>query len=294
MRYPVPAARSVLVTGCSSGIGLATARVLRAAGWQVIPTARREADLARLRTEGFDPVALDVGDPVSVAACVEATLAKTGGRLGALVNNAGYGQPGALEDISRDALRRQFEVNVFGLQDLTNRLLPVFRREGAGRVVNVGSVVGRLSLPFVGCYSASKFALEAMADALRVELTGTGIAVVLIQPGPIATQFGDNSSSAGLASLDTAQSRFGAQYRAHLSGPGAKEDRYGRFRLPPEAVAVKIRHALESPRPRTRYPVTAVAHFGVWFARLAPDWMKDRVMRGRWAEAQKAATVGGS
>lgn len=145
MRYPVPAARSVLVTGCSSGIGLATARVLRAAGWQVIPTARREADLARLRTEGFDPVALDVGDPVSVAACVEATLAKTGGRLGALVNNAGYGQPGALEDISRDALRRQFEVNVFGLQDLTNRLLPVFRREGAGRVVNVGSVVGRLS-----------------------------------------------------------------------------------------------------------------------------------------------------
>lgn len=289
MRYPVPSSKTVLITGCSSGIGLATAHVLRAAGWRAVPTARKVEDLARLRADGFTPVALDVADPASVAAAVDATLALTGGTLGALVNNAGYGQPGAMEDLARDDMRRQFEVNVFGLQDLTNRLLPVFRAAGAGRVVNISSVVGRLSLPFLGIYSASKFALEAISDAMRVELTGTGIAVSLVEPGPIATRFGDNSTAAGRARLTDAPSRFREDYRRELGEEAEKTDRYRAFRLPPEAVAEKIRHAIESPRPRTRYPVTLVAHFGAFTARHAPDAVKDAVMRRRWEQKRHEA-----
>ncbi|MBT8042120.1 MAG: SDR family NAD(P)-dependent oxidoreductase, partial [Pontiella sp.] len=209
---------------------------------------------------------------------VEMLLAKSGGKLGAVVNNAGFGMPGAMEDLTREAMREQFEVNLFGLQELTNWLIPVFRRQGFGRIVNVSSVVGRLSLPFLGIYSASKFALEAVSDAQRVELAQHMITVSLVEPGPIRTKFSANCTRQGEAKLDTTGSLFGRAYKNYFDqrrNGGMAEDR---FRLPPEAVARKIVHALESRHPRIRYQVTVPAYLGAWAARFLPTGLLDRIM----------------
>ena len=282
MRYPLITDRNVLVTGCSSGIGWATAVHLRERGWNAIPTARKDADLAKLIAAGFQPLRLDVADAESVRAAAEEALRRFDQRPGALVNNAGYGQPGAIEDLSREAMRRQFEVNVVGLQDLTNRFLPVFRRLGRGRIVNVSSVLGRISLPFMGIYSASKFALEAVSDALRVELSASGIAVSIVEPGPIRTAFTDNAAAAGLSNLESERSVYGEDYRRQLRRREENRDREHALSAPPEAVAAKIHHALVSRRPRLRYPVTALAHFGALAARLLPAAAIDALMKSRW------------
>jgi len=255
--------------------------VLRARGWRVWPTARASADLESLRAEGFEPMALDLTDSASVRRAVPEVLARSNGTLGGLVNNAGYGQPGAVEDLTRDALRRQFEVNLFGLQELTNGLVPAFRRQGYGRIVHVGSIVGRIALPFMGAYSASKFALAAMAAALRIELRGSGIAVSLIEPGPIASAFGNNAIRAGMAQLAERGSFFADFYRAQLEREKGAEARPSRFQRPPEAVARVIAHALESPRPRRRYPVTLPARLGVFMARFAPEALNDAILAAR-------------
>ena len=273
---------NVLITGCSSGIGLAAARHLRAHGWAVLPTARKPADLERLRGEGFVPIALDMADSASIAAAAAEVLQRTGGGLGALVNNAGYGQPGAMEDLSRAAMRQQFEVNVLGLQELTNHFIPLFRRQGFGRIVNVSSVLGRLPLPLMGIYVASKHALEGLSDTLRIELRGSGVAVVVVQPGPITTEFRTAAAAMGWQHLTGAQSPFADVYR-QAAEQGRKPKARDRFAAPPEAVAVKILRALESAHPRARYPVTAVAWAGVWLRRLAPDALVDRLLSGRLA-----------
>ena len=280
MKAPVVQNKSVLVTGCSSGIGRATAELLRSKGWTVFPTARKPEDIEALRQSGFDAVELDVTSSESIVAAVEVVLKKTGGLLGAVVNNAGFGMPGAIEDLSRDAMRYQFEVNLFGLQELTNRLIPVFRQQGYGRIVNISSVVGRLSLPFMGIYSASKFALEAVSDALRVELSQDRISVSLVEPGPIKTSFSTNCAGQGEEKLDAAGSKFSAAYKQYFEkrrNGGMSEDR---FRLPPEAVAVKIFHALESSRPKIRYRVTIPAYLGDWTARFIPAVWVDYLMIG--------------
>ncbi len=281
MRYPPVPDRSVLVTGCSTGIGRATARLLRARGWRVFATARKPADLESLRAEGFEAIAWDAAEDGAGRAAAAAALAATGGRLGGLVNNAGYGQPGAIEDLTRDALRRQFEVNLFGLLELTNALIPTFRKQRAGRIVNVGSVVGRVALPFLGAYSSTKFALAAATAALRVELRGTGIAVALIEPGPIATAFSANARAAGVERLSAGGSAFEAHYRAQLVELDRTRHAEHLFRKPPEAVAKRIAHALEAARPRRRYPVTAVARFGALMARWAPDALLDAILARR-------------
>jgi NAD(P)-dependent dehydrogenase (short-subunit alcohol dehydrogenase family) len=270
--------RSVLVTGCSSGIGRATAECLLAHGWRVFATARKPEDLQGLTEAGFDAIELDVLSSASIESAVAAILEKTGGTLGAVVNNAGFGMPGAIQDLTRDAMRHQFEINLFGLQELTNRLIPVFRGQGGGRIVNISSVVGRLSLPFMGIYSASKFALEAISDVQRIELSPDGISVSIIEPGPIRTRFSTNCAGEGEQALDTDRSRFGAAYKQYFErrrNGGMAEDR---FRLPPEAVAKKIRHALESPHPRIRYKVTIPSHMGCWAARFIPAGLIDRMM----------------
>ncbi len=280
MKLPSVENRSVLVTGCSSGIGRATAELLRSNGWTVFPTARKVADLDALRQAGFDAIKLDVASSESIAVAVDWVLAKNGGELGAVVNNAGFGMPGAIEDLTRDAMRYQFEVNLFGLQELTNKFIPVFRKQGYGRIVNVSSVVGRLSLPFMGIYSASKFALEAVSDALRVELSLDRISVSLVEPGPIKTSFSTNCAGQGEEKLDAEDSRFGAAYKQYFvkrRNGGMSEDR---FRLPPEAVAEKIFHALESPRPKVRYCVTLPAYLGSFAARFIPAAVIDRLMIG--------------
>lgn len=271
--------KTVLVTGCSSGIGLSAAQMLRQHGWNVLPTARKEEDLQRLRDEGFTPIPLDVSREDSVAKAVEETLRLTGGTLGALVNNAGFGQPGAMEDLTRNAMRYQFEVNVFGLQDLSNRLLPVFHKQGYGRIVNISSVLGRITIPFMGIYCASKYAVEAMSDVLRVELKGTGISVSIVEPGPIETSFGKNAVERGKSQLSQVQSRFSERYQHRVHG--SERGKTAPFTLPPEAVACKIVHALESPRPRRRYPVTFVAHAGSFMRRFFPDAWMDAMMGAR-------------
>ncbi|MCF6359034.1 MAG: SDR family NAD(P)-dependent oxidoreductase [Draconibacterium sp.] len=183
MKLPTIENRSVLVTGCSSGIGRATAELLRTKGWKVFPTARKAADLVALEQAGFAAVELDMVSSDSIAEAVERVLEKNAGVLGAVVNNAGFGMPGAIEDLTRDAMRDQFEVNLFGLQELTNQLIPVFRKQGYGRIINVSSVVGRIGLPFMGIYSASKFAVRGFLDTVRVEYLKKGLHVLVAAPG---------------------------------------------------------------------------------------------------------------
>lgn len=270
--------KSVLVSGCSSGIGLATAKLLREKGWTVFPTARKVEDLDMLEQNGFQSIQMDVSSSVSINAAVEEVLSENNGHLGAVVNNAGFGMPGAIQDLTRDAMRHQFEVNLFGLQELTNRLIPVFREQGYGRIVNVSSVVGRIALPFMGIYSASKFALEAVSDVQRVELSPDHISVSIVEPGPIQTRFSTNCAGEGEVALDTEQSRFGPSYRKYFDkrrNGGMSEDR---FRLPPEAVAEKILHAVESRNPKIRYCVTLPAHLGSLAARFVPAGLIDRVL----------------
>jgi NAD(P)-dependent dehydrogenase (short-subunit alcohol dehydrogenase family) len=227
-----------------------------------------------LAAEGFDAFQLDVADEQSVAEGSSRALELVGGALGALINNAGYGQPGALEDISREALRRQFEANVFGLQDLTNRLLPAMRRAGAGRIVHISSVLGRVATPLMGAYCASKHAVEALADAQRVELRGTGVGVILIEPGPIETAFHQNARAIGESTLDR-KSRFDMQQYAAQSS-AAK-----RFTLPANAVARVIAHALESASPRARYRITIPAYVAPILRAVLPTDTFDRLLYRR-------------
>jgi short-subunit dehydrogenase len=246
-------------------------------GWTVWPTARKDADLQALQDAGFQPIPLDVSDSDSIQTAVETLRTHTGGNLRGLVSNAGFGQPGALEDLNRDQMRRQFEVNVFGLLELTHALLPDLMQADGGRVVHISSVVGRVALPFMGIYSASKFALEALADVQRVELDGTGVRVSLVEPGPITTAFSKNAVAQGGDGLENSTSRFAALYakelERRLSGGGAKP-----FALPPEAVARKIAHALTASRPRRRYRVTLPAQMGAFMSRVAPDSLIDFIL----------------
>lgn len=267
---------TVLITGCSSGIGLATALEMKRRGWAVWATARKSEDLAELQKQGLNPVELDVTSETSLQTCCDTVTSQCGGVLDALVNNAGFGHPGALEDISLEDMRKQFEVNVFGLLELTNRFLPGMIQRGSGRVVHVSSVVGRVSLPFMGIYSASKFAVEAIADAQRVELDRTGVRVSLVEPGPIVTKFFNNASASGDSLLQTKESRFTKLYQQELKqrDPASPKP----FALPPEAVANKIAHALTSSRPRRRYKVTLPAHLGAFLSRVGPDSLLDAIL----------------
>jgi len=281
-RYPLVGEKVVVVTGASTGIGRATARLLKARGWRVFPTARSRTDLALLRGEGFQPVELDLADSDSVEYAAKEVLELSHGIIGAVVNNAGYGQPGALEDLSRAALRKQFETNVIGTLDFTNRFIPTLRAQKSGRIVIVSSVVGRVVIPFLGAYSASKFALEAIGDGLRMELGPVGVSVSLVEPGPIQTCFRKRVVSEAARGLEMRNSAFAQQYAKELSEP---ERTYSRptdvFRKPPEAVARKIVHALESHHPRARYPVTAPAWFGDFAARFFPSRLKDALLASK-------------
>ncbi len=272
--------KTVLVTGCSSGIGLATAKLLRDRRWQVAPTARKAEDLEMLRTEGFDPIVLDVTNSASIADAAGEVLERFDGQLGAIVNNAGFGLTSAIEDAPRAMFRDIFEVNVFGLQELTNRFIPLFRKQGYGRIVNVSSVLGELSLPFAGIYSASKFALEAVSDALRRELFDSGVSVSIIQPGPIDTRFSKSLAQKTERYPSNPNSPFLSFYRELIETRknGTASRTGGRFMKPPEAVAEKIFQTLESSRPKRRVRITAPAHFGVFAHHFLPAAWVDAIM----------------
>jgi NAD(P)-dependent dehydrogenase (short-subunit alcohol dehydrogenase family) len=266
--------KTILVTGCSSGIGWAAARVMKERGWRVLATARRPDDLVRLKSElGVEALHLELADPASIAAAAEEALALAGGRIEALFNNAAYGQPGAVEDLTPDVLRRQLEVNVIGTHDLTRRLIPAMRRAGRGRIVQCSSVLGLVAAPFRGAYCASKFALEGLSDSLRLELAGTGIHVSLIEPGPIRTRFVEHALAAAKANIDIAGSVHRARYEALIDGlaKGGKQT----FKLEPEAVVARLVHAVESPRPKARYFVTTPTFAAAFLKRVLPTRVMD-------------------
>ena len=265
--------RSILITGCSSGIGRSAAKAMRGRGWRVFATARTADDLAALEKEGLEAVHLDYADPESIAACAEKVLERTGGRLLALFNNGAYGQPGAVEDLTPDVLRKQFEANFFGWHDLTCRLIPGMRAQSAGRIVQCSSVLGLVGLKYRGAYVASKFALEGLTDCMRLELRGTGIHISLIEPGPIATRFTANAVKAFDANVDVETSPHRDAYaarRRHLDGGGDS-----RFKLHPEAVVEKLIHACESRNPKPRYFVTTPTHLMDALKRVLPTRMLD-------------------
>jgi len=260
--------RTILVTGASTGIGRAAAVMLKARGWRVFATARTEADLAALAALDLEPLRLDYREAGSIAACAEAVLERTGGRIGALFNNGAYGQPGAVWDLPTDILRAQFEANLFGWHDLTCRLIPAMRANGAGRIVQCSSVLGIVAMKYRGAYIASKFALEGLTDTLRQELHGTGITVSTIRPGPIATRFVPNAMAAFVANIDIDGSAHRDIYRRRLGR--MERGGAGRFKLPPEAVVDRLIHAVESDRPKPYYSVTVPTYVMDVVRRLLP------------------------
>lgn len=278
--------RVILITGCSSGIGYCVAHGLKTRGWRVFATARQAADVERLQAEGLESVCLDVRDALSIQSAVTEILARTDGRLDALFNNAGYGQPGAVEDVSRDALREQFETNLFGALEVTNQVIPVMRRQGAGQILYNSSVLGLVAFPYRGAYVASKFALEGLADTLRLELAGTGIHVCLIEPGPILSRFRDNAHTAYQRHIRAANSLHREKYAA-MEARLLKEGPAAPFTLPPEAVLKRVIHALESPRPRARYPVTTPTYLFAILKRWLPTAMLDAILRRAGGEGRR-------
>jgi NAD(P)-dependent dehydrogenase (short-subunit alcohol dehydrogenase family) len=269
--------RTVLITGCSSGIGHCVAHGLKARGYRVFATARSPRDVARLGQEGLEALHLDLDDSDSIAATVEQVLERTGGQLYALFNNGAYGQPGAVEDLSRDVLRAQLETNLLGWLELTNRVLPVMRRAGEGRIIQNSSVLGLVSLPFRGAYNCSKHALEGLTDTLRLELAGSGVHVSLVEPGPIESRFRANAHAAFLRNIDREHSVFRERYAA-AERRLAREGPAAPFTLPPEAVLKKVIHALESPWPRARYYVTVPTYLLGTLRRLLSTGWLDRVL----------------
>ncbi len=267
----------ILVTGCSSGIGYAAAKRLKQAGYQVIAGVRKAEDKARLEAEGLYSLILDLNDSQTIKAAVDAVLSVTNGQLFGLVNNAGFGQPGAVEDLTREALRTQFETNVFGPLELTNLVIPIMRKQGYGRIINISSILGLVSMAYRGAYCASKYAVEALTDCLRLELKDSGIKVSLIEPGPIATSFRDRARTAYEANIQTKPSVHQPFYNNMLSNIEQIKDT-SRFTLPPEAVVGKIMHALESRHPKIRYYVTVPAYVMAGLKRILPNRSLDHLL----------------
>ena len=268
--------KSILITGCSSGIGYVSAVALHKLGWQVFATARNEADIARLKAEGLNALYLDYTDSQSIADLADHVLHQTDGKLYALFNNGAYGQPGAVEDLSTDVLRLQFETNFFGWHELTRRLIPAMRANGAGRIVQCSSVLGFVSPPYIGAYNASKHALEALSDAMRVELRETGIKVVLIEPGPIWTKFTDHALKALKKNIDTKSSHHGEIYDRMVENMEAGQNSI--FKLAPEAVYQKLLKALNNANPKPRYFVTIPTYMAAITKRTLPTRLQDWII----------------
>jgi NAD(P)-dependent dehydrogenase (short-subunit alcohol dehydrogenase family) len=269
--------RNIVVTGCSSGIGAHCARALKADGWRVFATVRAEEDLAPLAADGIDALLMDYTKPETITALVETVSSRTGGAIDALFNNGAYGQPGAVEDITTDVLRLQFETNFFGWHELTRQVIPLMRRRGRGRIVQCSSILGLLPYRFRGAYTASKYALEGLSATLRMELYGSGIHVSLIEPGPIATRFTANALAKIREHVDVEHSPHAVEYRrqlARLEGTGP----VNRHKLGPEAVYAVLKHALDAKNPRPHYLVTTPARQGAWLKRLLPADLFYRLM----------------
>ena len=275
---PATDPKSILITGCSSGIGYCVAAGLRQRGYRVFATARRAESVEQLNAEGFESLQLDLDDSASINQAVDEVLGRTGGELYALFNNGAFGLPGAVEDLSRDAIRAQFETNFFGWLELTNRLLPVMRRQGYGRIIKNSSVLGFVAMPYRGAYNSTKFAIEGLSDTLRLELRDTDIHVSLVEPGPILSRFRANALLALEKHIDIENSVHSERYRQVLERL-SKEGPAVPFTLPPEAVLKKVIHALESSNPKARYYVTVPTYLFGYLKRVLPTKTLDRLLR---------------
>ncbi|NSL18133.1 SDR family NAD(P)-dependent oxidoreductase [Tatlockia micdadei] len=267
--------KSIFITGCSTGIGHDAALSLSRRGHRVIASCRKLEDVKKLIDLGLETVLMDVNDEHSITTAFTEVLSKTSGRLDVLINNAGYGQAGALEDISRQTLREQFETNVFGLMDLTRLAIPVMRKQGEGRIINISSVLGIISMPFRGAYNASKYAVEGLSDTLRIELQSSGIEVICIEPGPIASRFRDNAVDNSLKKIDMGNSFFRQQYQKMLNGYREQKEE-SIFTRGTDAVITKLIHAIEVRKPKPKYPVTFPAHLFVVLKRILSVRTLDR------------------
>ncbi|KTD11020.1 oxidoreductase with NAD(P)-binding Rossmann-fold domain protein [Legionella gratiana] len=267
----------ILITGCSSGIGFDAAFALKKRGHRVVGSCRKIEDVEKLLNIGFEAVQLDVSDSSSIQSAFDKVLAITNGRLDVLINNAGYGQAGALEDITRDVLRAQFETNVFGLVELTNLAIPVMRKQGNGRIINISSILGVISMPFRGAYNASKYAVEGVSDTLRLELQPSGIDVITVEPGPIESRFRDNCVDNSLNNIEKQNSYFSKQYVRMLEAFKQKKST-SIFTKQPDAVIKKLVHAIESKKPKAKYPITIPAHVMIFLKRILSTKMLDRIL----------------
>ncbi|ABF65162.1 short-chain dehydrogenase/reductase SDR [Ruegeria sp. TM1040] len=270
--------KTLLITGCSSGIGHAAAHDMRARGWRVFASCRQQRDCDRLRAEGFESPRIDYIDAQSIQSGLAEVLAATGGRLDALFNNGAHGLPGAVEDLPTEALREIFETNVFGWHELIRQVIPVMRAQGHGRIVQNSSVLGLVTYPWRGAYAATKFAIEGLSDTLRLELTGSGIEVILIEPGPVTSKIRENAIPHFEKHIDWKNSPIRDRYEGsllkrlyHSSGPDA-------FELPPSAVSRKLAHALEARRPKPRYYVTTPTYIAGTLRRILSTRAIDRIL----------------
>ncbi len=265
--------KTILITGCSSGIGYATAIELKKRGHYVIASARKPEDVSRLKQEGFTAIQLDLADTDSIQQAVALAIELTNGKIDALFNNGAFGQPGAVEDLSRDVLRFQFETNLFGTHELTNLILQLMRRQGHGRIIYNSSVLGFVAMTYRGAYNAGKFALEGLADTLRLELHGTNIHISLIEPGPILSDFRKNAFALYKKNIDPTHSYHKETYKV-MEARLQKEGAAAPFTLPAQAVAEKVIHALEAKRPKIRYYVTFPTYLFAFLKRILPmSWL---------------------
>ncbi|MBG1233526.1 SDR family oxidoreductase [Aestuariivirga litoralis] len=265
--------KTILITGCSSGIGYACAHGLKSRGWRVFATVRNLGDKKRLEAEGLEVLVIDYADSASLKAAVKDISNRTGGTLYALFNNGAYGQVGAVEDLPRAVLEKQFASNFFGWHELATLCLPLMRAHGTGRIVQCSSVLGIVAMKWRGAYNASKFAIEGLSDTMRLELQGSGIFVSTIEPGPIQSRFVESAMKAFESNIDETKSHYTEAYarqRARLGRGGS-----GRFKLGPEAVLEKLIHALEAKRPRAHYYVTIPTHIMGVARRIMPQRMLD-------------------
>jgi len=269
--------KSILVTGCSSGIGYYCAKALAKKGYRVFATARKSEDVERLQEEGLESIELDLDDSQSIQKAVDEVLKRCDGKLYALFNNGAYGQPGAVEDLSRQTLRSQFETNIFGTQELTNLVLPAMRACKEGRIIQNSSVLGIVSMRYRGAYNASKYALEGLSDTLRLELMGTNIFVSLIEPGPISSNFRKNALAKFIQNIDTKKSAHEKEYEQKLESLKSEDD--VPFTLGSDAVFKALLHALESKKPRARYRVTTPTKLFAILKRVLSSYVLDYILR---------------
>ncbi|SDW57346.1 SDR family NAD(P)-dependent oxidoreductase [Litoreibacter albidus] len=273
--------KTILITGCSTGIGYDAAHALHKRGWRVFATCRSQADCDRLISEGLESFPLDQSDTASMTAAVEETLSRTGGTLDALFNNAAFGFPAAVEDVPTDALRSIFETNLFGYHELTRQVIPIMRAQGHGRILNCSSVLGFAALKMRGAYNSTKFAMEGLTDTLRIEMRGTGIDVVLIQPGPITSKLRQNSIPHFEKWINWQASARKQEYEDKVLKRLYEDRGTDRFELPASAVSDKVWQALTDESPKARYKITTPTYLMAVLKRILPtrmtDWLIDRM-----------------